>query len=367
MHSSVSFIQCPEPSASPLRGIPAEVTHHGLNSLLPLSDSGCSVTYESTLRTSSPITRMSELVGCNKENDRTRIDSSVVFVGWDLVVTGVAVLGELKLFSVRDMRSRLELFVIVIHFVEYLAHYLLKCFRSRPRVRDVKDWYSEQGYRAPDRNIMVMAAPVISISSNLSVESVGSSFLLVILIGSISVEVSVAPEVGSTAVASPAGVPELDTHSSSKADPSESSLPLVSVAPMVLPFLCQTIQSQILRCPRGMCHLHLMILCLLAPIHQFTLTNIILPVDAPPKIRGRQAILIRPREDIPIGRLYRTHHGRSCRALTVRKSVRPLPSHCFALRGTQSHTLDRFTSGYHQINFIISAFTLDHSSSDHPS
>ncbi|GKE53242.1 hypothetical protein Tco_1488398 [Tanacetum coccineum] len=44
--------------------------------------------------------------------------------------------------------------------------------------------------------------------------------------------------VGATAVASPVGVLELDTHSSSEANPSESSLPLVSVAPMVSPFLC---------------------------------------------------------------------------------------------------------------------------------
>ncbi|GJT71821.1 hypothetical protein Tco_1031107 [Tanacetum coccineum] len=50
--------------------------------------------------------------------------------------------------------------------------------------------------------------------------------------------VLVASEVGAAVVASPAGVLELDTHSSSKADPSESSLPLVSIAPMVSPFLC---------------------------------------------------------------------------------------------------------------------------------
>nr|GEW67429.1 hypothetical protein [Tanacetum cinerariifolium] len=63
-----------------------------------------------------------------------------------------------------------------------------------------------------------MAAPVISISLNISVESVGSSFLRVILIGSISVEVLVAPEVGAAVVASPARVLELDTHLSSEAD-----------------------------------------------------------------------------------------------------------------------------------------------------
>ncbi|GJR29432.1 hypothetical protein Tco_1105664 [Tanacetum coccineum] len=138
----------------------------------------------------------------------------------------------------------------------------------------------------------VMATLVISISSDVSVESVGSSFPRVILSGSISVEVPITPEVGATAVASPVGVLELDTHSSSKADPSESSLPPVSVAPM----------------------------------------------------------------DIPIGLLYRTHPGGPCRALTARKSVRPLPSHHLALRYT-SHHLDRFTSGS----------SSNHSSSDHSS
>nr|GEY28828.1 hypothetical protein [Tanacetum cinerariifolium] len=51
-------------------------------------------------------------------------------------------------------------------------------------------------------------------------------------------QVPVAPEVGATIVASPVGVSELEPHSSSKADPSESSPPPVSVAPMVSPFLC---------------------------------------------------------------------------------------------------------------------------------
>ncbi|GJW61985.1 putative reverse transcriptase domain-containing protein [Tanacetum coccineum] len=83
-----------------------------------------------------------------------------------------------------------------------------------------------------------MAAPVISISSDVSVESVGSSFPRVILIGSIPVEVPIAPKVGAAVVASPAGVLELGTHSSSEVDLSESSPPPVSVAPMVLPFLC---------------------------------------------------------------------------------------------------------------------------------
>ncbi|GJY94563.1 hypothetical protein Tco_0510924, partial [Tanacetum coccineum] len=64
----------------------------------------------------------------------------------------------------------------------------------------------------------VMAASVISISLDLLVESVGSSFPRVILIGSIFVEVSIAPGVEAAAIASPAGMLKLDTHSSSEAD-----------------------------------------------------------------------------------------------------------------------------------------------------
>nr|GEU73593.1 hypothetical protein [Tanacetum cinerariifolium] len=90
---------------------------------------------------------------------------------------------------------------------------------------------------------MVIVALVISIYSDVFVESVRSSFLRVILIDYISVEVPVAPEVGVAAVASFAEVPELDTHSSLEADPSESSPPPVSLAPMVSPFYVQTIQN----------------------------------------------------------------------------------------------------------------------------
>ncbi|GKB99809.1 hypothetical protein Tco_0985946 [Tanacetum coccineum] len=78
-----------------------------------------------------------------------------------------------------------------------------------------------------------------------------------------------------------------------------------------------------------------------------------------PGIRQRRSYLIRTGEDIPIGRLYRTHPGGPCRALTARKSVRPLPYHRLALRYTLHH-LDRFTSGSSS-----SHSSLDHSSSGH--
>ncbi|GJS01126.1 reverse transcriptase domain-containing protein [Tanacetum coccineum] len=173
---------------------------------------------------------------------------------------------------------------------------------------------------------------------------------------SLSVLVLVAPEVGAAAVASPARVLELDTHSLSKANPSKSSPPPVSVAPMVSPFLSRvalrssspttsTLEiptAPILPAPSA----------IVAPSSEFPLA----PVVAPPRIRQRRAILIRPGEDIPIGRLYRTHPGGPCRALTARKSVRPLPSHRLALRYT-SHHLDHFTFGS----------SSSHSSSDHSS
>nr|GEW44492.1 hypothetical protein [Tanacetum cinerariifolium] len=128
-----------------------------------------------------------------------------------------------------------------------------------------------------------MAAPVISISLNISVESVGSSFPQVIFIGSIYVEVSVAPKVGADAVASPTRVLKIDTHSSSEADPSKSSPPPVSIAPMVLPFLVASRSSSpttstpkiptapILPAPSA----------IVAPSSEFPL----IPIGAPPGIR----------------------------------------------------------------------------------
>nr|GEX05178.1 hypothetical protein [Tanacetum cinerariifolium] len=183
--------------------------------------------------------------------------------------------------------------------------------------------------------VQVMAAPVISISLDVLVESVGSSFSRVILIGFISVKVSVALEVGAAVVASPTGVLELDTPSLSEADPLKSSSPPVSVA-LKIP------ATLILLAPSA----------IVAPSSEFPLT----PVVSPLGIRRRRAILILPGEDIPIGRLYRTHPSGTCKALTSRKSVRPLPSYRLALRYT-SHHMDHFTSGS----------SSSHSSSDHSS
>ncbi|GKB26746.1 putative reverse transcriptase domain-containing protein [Tanacetum coccineum] len=94
-----------------------------------------------------------------------------------------------------------------------------------------------------------MTAPIISISSGLSEESVGSRASRVILCGAILAIIPevpivladplVAPDVGTISVVSPARVLDLvDYSSSSDSDPSEDSLPPVPDLPLVSPFLC---------------------------------------------------------------------------------------------------------------------------------
>ncbi|GKD44641.1 hypothetical protein Tco_1269286 [Tanacetum coccineum] len=135
--------------------------------------------------------------------------------------------------------------------------------------------------------------------------------------------VSVALEVGAAVVASPTGVLELDTHSSSEADQSESSPPPVSVAPMVLPFFCSDDSESDTEIPKR---------------HVSPTTSIPEIPTAP--------ILPAPSATV----------APSSEALTLRKSVRPLPSHRLALSYT-SHHLDHFNSGS----------SSSHSSSDHSS
>nr|GEV68882.1 reverse transcriptase domain-containing protein [Tanacetum cinerariifolium] len=170
------------------------------------------------------------------------------------------------------------------------------------RPYEVTEALGKGAYKLRDRNgkQLPQTSSVISISSDVSVESVGSYFSRVILLGSISVEVLVTPEVGAAAVASHAEVLELDTHSSSEADPIESSPPPVSVAPMVLPFLCSNDSKSDTEIPE--------------------------------------------REDITIGQLYRTHPEGPCKALTTRKTVKPLLSYCLALRHSSlGNSLSRHT------------------------
>ncbi|GKD66388.1 hypothetical protein Tco_1308496, partial [Tanacetum coccineum] len=167
--------------------------------------------------------------------------------------------------------------------------------------------------------------------------------------------VPVAPEVGAAAVASPARVLEFDTHSSSEVDPSESSPPPVSVAPMVLPFLCSDDSESDTEIPER----HVSPTphdAILTRWRSRVASGSSSPTTSTPEIPTAPILPTPSVIDIPVGRLYRTHPGGLCKVLTTRKWVRPLPFHRLALRYT-SHHLDHFTS----------RSSLSHSSSDHSS
>ncbi|GJX76377.1 hypothetical protein Tco_0323188 [Tanacetum coccineum] len=178
----------------------------------------------------------------------------------------------------------------------------------------------------------VMAAPVISISSDTSEESMGSHAPRVILFGAIPVIIPaipevpivladpiVTPEVGAVSVVSPAGVHDLVDYSpSSDSDPSEDSLPPAPDLPLVAPFLCSDDSEA-------------------------------------------DAILVRPGEAIPFGRPYRTHPNGPCKLLTARKRVRPIPARRLAWRRVSHHSSDRHSSSDSSSSSVPS----DHSLSGH--
>nr|GFC42596.1 hypothetical protein [Tanacetum cinerariifolium] len=160
---------------------------------------------------------------------------------------------------------------------------------------------------------------------------------------SISVKVPVASEVGAATVVSHVRVLKLDTHSSSVADPSESSPPSVSVAPMFLPFLCSDDSESDTEMPER----HV-----LPTPHDAMLTRwrsrVASRSSSPTTFTSE--ILTAP---ILPTHLLLLHHHLSFHlhlllphlgfALTTWKSVRPVPSHRLALRYA-SHHLDHFTS-----------------------
>ncbi|GJS03454.1 hypothetical protein Tco_0319962 [Tanacetum coccineum] len=169
--------------------------------------------------------------------------------------------------------------------------------------------------------VHVMAASAIVISLDSSDKSVGSPPSRVIIFGAIPTVIPTIPVIYSktlvvslvalvvetTIVAPPTGLHDPIPYSDSDSDlPDDKASPeYISSLAATSPFLCtdslETSDSS----------------------------------DGPPS---------QDPYDIPIGRLYRTHPGGPCRALTARKSVRPLSSHRLALRYT-SHHLDHFTSG----------------------
>ncbi|GKE97479.1 hypothetical protein Tco_0020830 [Tanacetum coccineum] len=216
-----------------------------------------------------------------------------------------------------------------------------------------------------------MAAPIISISSDSFEESVGSHAPRVILFGVIPAIIPVipkvpiipadpivTPEVGTVPVVSPTGVLDLvDYSSSSDSDPSKDSLPPAPDLPLVSPFLCSDDSEAdgesepAEQRPVSSSH------DTLASLSEFSLA----PVVAPPGIRRRPAILVRPGEAIPFDRLYCTHINGPRKLLTVRKRVRPIPARRLAWRRVSHHSSDRHSSP----DSSSSSLPSDHSLSGH--
>ncbi|GJU91551.1 hypothetical protein Tco_1303974 [Tanacetum coccineum] len=249
----------------------------------------------------------------------------------------------------------------------------------------------------------VMAAPVIPILSDSSEESVGSHVPRVILFGVIPaiipvipevpaevpivpVDPLVAPKVGAVFVTSPTRVLDLVDYSSSDSDPSEDSLPPAPELPLVSPFLCSDDSEADSESEpaeqRPERHESLAVHDVMvsrwrdrvtsrpsspsgssshdtfAPSSEFPVA----PVVAPPRIRRRPAILIRPGEAIPFGRPYRTHPNGPRKLLTARKRVGPFPARRLAWRRVSHRSSDRHSSPDFTSDSSSSGSSLDSSS-----
>ncbi|GJW51258.1 putative reverse transcriptase domain-containing protein [Tanacetum coccineum] len=187
-----------------------------------------------------------------------------------------------------------------------------------------------------------MAASSIAISSDSSDES---RLLLLLVIS------SVAPVVETTFVASPTGLCGLVPYSGSDSDsPDEmSSLEHISSLPSISTFLC-TDSSKALDSSNGppsqdpyvatVARWRSRVTSCPSSSSEFPIP----PVTAPPGIRRRSAILIRPGEAIPFGRPYRTHLNGPRKLLTARKRVGPLPSCRLAWRHASPRSSDHHPS-----------------------
>ncbi|GJR25988.1 hypothetical protein Tco_1102220 [Tanacetum coccineum] len=212
-----------------------------------------------------------------------------------------------------------------------------------------------------------MAAPVIAISSDIFDESVGSPPSRVILFGDILTVIpstsvvapetsttapvisSAAPVVETTIVTSPTGLYGLVPYSDSDSDsPDEMDSPeYITPLPVISPFLC-TDSSEASDSTDGPPSQDPYVATVSRWRSRVTTRSSspsdfpIAPITAPPGTRRRAAILIRPGEGIPLGRLYRTYPNGPRRVMTTRKRVRPLPARKIARRRVSPHS-----SGHH--------------------
>ncbi|GKE56166.1 hypothetical protein Tco_1495351, partial [Tanacetum coccineum] len=189
----------------------------------------------------------------------------------------------------------------------------------------------------------VMAAPIISISSDTSEESVGSHAPRVILFGAIP---AIIP-----------GIPKVPIVPTDPIVTPEDSLPPAPDLPLVSPFLCfddteaDGESEPAEQRPVSSSH------DTLAPLSEFPLT----PVVAPLEIHRRSATLVRPGEAIPFRRPYRTHLNGPRKLLSARKRVRPLPARRLAWRRVSHHSSDHHSSS----DSSSSSAPSDHSLSGH--
>ncbi|GJW12279.1 hypothetical protein Tco_1578106 [Tanacetum coccineum] len=168
----------------------------------------------------------------------------------------------------------------------------------------------------------------------------------------------VTPEERTVSVVSPTKVLDLVDYSSSfDSDPLEDSLPPVPNLPLVSPFLCSNDSEADGESKPAEQRPVSLSYDTLAPSSEFPLA----PIVAPPEIRRRPAILVRPGEAIPFGQLYHTHLNGPRKLFTARKRVRPIPDHILARRCVSHHSSDRHSSP----NSSSSSSPSDHSLSRH--
>ncbi|GJX27916.1 hypothetical protein Tco_0235995, partial [Tanacetum coccineum] len=214
-----------------------------------------------------------------------------------------------------------------------------------------------------------MAASAIAISSDSSDESVGSPPSRVILFGDIPTVIpstsvvapetytiapvisSAAPVVETTFVASPTGLCGLVPYSGFDSDSLDemSSPENISPLPAISPFLCtdSSEASDSSDGPPSQDPYVVTVALWRSRVTAYPSSSSefpIAPVTAPPGIRRRSAILIRPGEAIPFGRPYRTHLNRPRKLLTVRKRVGPLPARRLAWRHASPCSSDHRSS-----------------------
>ncbi|GJX96455.1 hypothetical protein Tco_0352253 [Tanacetum coccineum] len=217
--------------------------------------------------------------------------------------------------------------------------------------------------------MVIIAASAIAISSDSLDESVGSPPSQVILFGDIPAIIastfvvapetstiapiisSAAPVVETTLVVSPTGLCGLIPYSDSDSDsPYEMSSP-EHISPLlaISPFLC-TDSSKAPDSFDGppsqdpyvatIARWRSRVTARPSSSSEFPIA----PVTAPPRIRRRSAILIRPGEAIPFGRPYRTHLNGPRKLLTARKRVGPLPARRLASRHASPRSSDHHSS-----------------------